>query len=138
MFKDTSYGLFEKFFKQNIHIFESKIPSTLVHGDFHSGNLLFKDNRIVAVLDFEWVCAGDPLLDISNTIMTLQINWPDGHIEFYKGYGSDSISETDRLKIQVYTMIKNIEICIVANKYFTADEAREYIEVTERDILNKF
>jgi Ser/Thr protein kinase RdoA (MazF antagonist) len=30
-----------------------KLPRVIVHGDFHSGNLLFRSNQLVAVLDFD-------------------------------------------------------------------------------------
>jgi aminoglycoside phosphotransferase (APT) family kinase protein len=39
------------------------VPS-LVHGDFHYGNLLFRDGEIVALLDWEIAALGDPLGDL--------------------------------------------------------------------------
>jgi aminoglycoside phosphotransferase (APT) family kinase protein len=39
-------------------------PPVLVHGDFHYGNLLFRDGEVVAVLDWEIASVGDPLLDV--------------------------------------------------------------------------
>jgi len=44
-------------------------PSTgevgVLHGDFHFGNLLFRDGEIVAVLDWEIASVGDPLFDVA-------------------------------------------------------------------------
>ena len=37
--------------------------SSLVHVDFHLGNLLYSESSISGVLDFEWAHAGDPLYD---------------------------------------------------------------------------
>jgi aminoglycoside phosphotransferase (APT) family kinase protein len=37
---------------------------TLVHGDFHYGNMLFRGTRVVAVLDWEIAQIGQPLLDL--------------------------------------------------------------------------
>jgi aminoglycoside phosphotransferase (APT) family kinase protein len=37
---------------------------TLVHGDFHYGNMLFKGPEVVAVLDWEIAEIGQPLLDL--------------------------------------------------------------------------
>jgi aminoglycoside phosphotransferase (APT) family kinase protein len=37
---------------------------TLVHGDYHPGNMLFRDNKVVAVLDWEIAEIGQPLLDL--------------------------------------------------------------------------
>jgi len=46
-----------------------KVPAertpTLVHGDYHMGNLLFDGPRVVAVLDWEIAQIGQPLLDLA-------------------------------------------------------------------------
>jgi scyllo-inosamine 4-kinase len=39
-------------------------PVTCVHGDAHLGNALWKDGRLTALLDFEWVRLGPPDLEI--------------------------------------------------------------------------
>ncbi len=38
---------------------------TLVHGDYHYGNMLFREGRVVAVLDWEIAQIGQPLLDLA-------------------------------------------------------------------------
>jgi aminoglycoside phosphotransferase (APT) family kinase protein len=38
--------------------------STLVHGDYHYGNMLFRGPSVVAVLDWEIAQLGQPLLDL--------------------------------------------------------------------------
>jgi aminoglycoside phosphotransferase (APT) family kinase protein len=39
--------------------------TTLVHGDYRTGNLVYDDDRIAAVLDWEFACVGDPMLDVA-------------------------------------------------------------------------
>ena len=39
-------------------------PPTLVHGDYHYGNMLFRGPEVVAVLDWEIAQIGQPLLDL--------------------------------------------------------------------------
>ena len=39
-------------------------PPTLVHGDYHYGNMLFRGREVVAVLDWEIAELGQPLLDL--------------------------------------------------------------------------
>jgi aminoglycoside phosphotransferase (APT) family kinase protein len=39
-------------------------PQTLVHGDYHYGNMLFRGADVVAVLDWEIAQIGQPLLDL--------------------------------------------------------------------------
>jgi aminoglycoside phosphotransferase (APT) family kinase protein len=38
---------------------------TLVHGDYHYGNMLFRESEVVAVLDWEIAELGQPLLDLA-------------------------------------------------------------------------
>jgi aminoglycoside phosphotransferase (APT) family kinase protein len=50
--------------------------SVLLHGDFWPGNLLWKDGRLVAILDWEDAALGDPLADVANS--RLEILWAYG------------------------------------------------------------
>jgi len=50
--------------------------SVLVHGDFWPGNILWKDGRLAAVIDWEDAELGDPLADVANT--RLEILWAFG------------------------------------------------------------
>lgn len=49
---------------------------TLLHGDYWPGNLLWADQRLVAVLDWEEAAIGDPLADLS--IARLDVLWAFG------------------------------------------------------------
>jgi aminoglycoside phosphotransferase (APT) family kinase protein len=48
----------------------------LLHGDYWPGNLLWKDDRLAAVIDWEDAAVGDPLADVSNS--RLEILWAFG------------------------------------------------------------
>jgi aminoglycoside phosphotransferase (APT) family kinase protein len=48
----------------------------LLHGDYWIGNVLWKDERIAAVIDWEDAAVGDPLADVANT--RLEILWAFG------------------------------------------------------------
>jgi aminoglycoside phosphotransferase (APT) family kinase protein len=39
--------------------------TTLVHGDYRTGNMIYDGERISAVLDWEFACVGDPMLDVA-------------------------------------------------------------------------
>jgi len=101
----------------------------LIHMDFHFGNLLYKENRIVGVVDFEWAIAGDPLYDL--------VFWKNGEgiykdaqPHFLEGYGKSSFSPREYSLMDLYQMIKNIELSIIAKVHFPDDEANEYKEIT--------
>jgi aminoglycoside phosphotransferase (APT) family kinase protein len=48
----------------------------LLHGDFWPGNMLWRDGRLVAVVDWEDAQVGDPLADLANS--RLEILWAFG------------------------------------------------------------
>jgi aminoglycoside phosphotransferase (APT) family kinase protein len=39
--------------------------ATLVHGDYRTGNMIYDEGRIAAVLDWEMAAVGDPMLDLA-------------------------------------------------------------------------
>ena len=41
------------------------VPSTVVHGEYRLGNMLARDDTILAVIDWELWCRGDPRVDLS-------------------------------------------------------------------------
>ena len=50
--------------------------SVLLHGDFWPGNLLWRDEQLVGVIDWEDARLGDPLSDLANT--RLEVLWASG------------------------------------------------------------
>jgi aminoglycoside phosphotransferase (APT) family kinase protein len=67
----------------------------LQHGDFWPGNTLWRNGRLVAVIDWEDAVIGDPLADVANA--RLELLWAlgiDGMDEFTRRYES-MVSSTD-------------------------------------------
>jgi aminoglycoside phosphotransferase (APT) family kinase protein len=42
-----------------------------IHGDLHPDNLVFRDGKLVGVVDFGDLCAGDPATDLAGVLLTL-------------------------------------------------------------------
>jgi aminoglycoside phosphotransferase (APT) family kinase protein len=51
-------------------------PSTLLHGDFWAGNLIWREGRLVGIIDWEDAEIGDPLSDLA--ISRLDMLWAFG------------------------------------------------------------
>ena len=51
-------------------------PTALLHGDFWPGNLLWREGKLAAVIDWENAVLGDPLADLGNT--RLEMLWAFG------------------------------------------------------------
>ena len=49
----------------------TKNDNVLIHGDFWLGNILWQNNKLVGVIDWEDACIGDPLLDVANARLEL-------------------------------------------------------------------
>jgi aminoglycoside phosphotransferase (APT) family kinase protein len=79
-------------------------PPALLHGDFWPGNLLWKDQHLVGILDWEDAAFGDPLSDVACTTLELRyVAGADGAESFLLAYGSLRPFERDRLAIwQIY------------------------------------
>ncbi len=60
-----------KNFKNNIQ----KKDICFVHGDYHPGNIIFKGNKIVGLLDFDFSRLGSYLEDLAYTIMMFLRNY---------------------------------------------------------------
>ncbi|RYZ76224.1 MAG: hypothetical protein EOP04_32315, partial [Proteobacteria bacterium] len=61
---------------------------TLIHGDFHFGNLLYEGERISGILDFEWSCAGDPLFDLCK-LRDMESTWNDSQQSFLWDFAAE-------------------------------------------------
>lgn len=75
-----------------------KNPSTLLHGDFWPGNLLWRDGQVVAVIDWEDAAIGDPLADVANA--RFELLWAfgvEGMEEFTNLYQSQNYIDFSNL-----------------------------------------
>ena len=55
---------------------ENRNGAVLLHGDYWPGNILWRENRIASVIDWEDAAVGDPLADMANA--RLEILWAHG------------------------------------------------------------
>ncbi len=52
---------------------KTRNPRVLLHGDYWPGNILWQNNKLVAVIDWEDAALGDPLADLA--ITRLDLRW---------------------------------------------------------------
>lgn len=61
--------------------------AALLHGDYWPGNVLWRDGRLVAVLDWEDACLGDPLADLATSRVELRCRYgPEAAARFTDRY----------------------------------------------------
>mgnify|MGYP001320557710 CR=1 FL=1 len=52
------------------------LPQSVVHGDFHQGNLLFRGDALAGVFDWDYACEHPRLKDLANALMFLCARFP--------------------------------------------------------------
>lgn len=71
---------------ESAHPVEQVNPSVLLHGDYWPGNLLWLDEKLTAVLDWEDAKVGDPLSDLGNTRMEILFELGDQAMEHFTAH----------------------------------------------------
>ena len=76
----------------------------LLHGDFWPQNLIWRDGRIAAILDWEDAALGDPLSDLACALLELKYLFDDVLVAgFLAAYGRHAPIDRQRLALwQVY------------------------------------
>jgi homoserine kinase type II len=53
------------------HYLENKLPKGVIHGDLFPDNLIFKGDKLIAMLDFEAACRGKFVFDLATAVNAL-------------------------------------------------------------------
>lgn len=91
---------------------------TLVHGDFRSGNYLYDDNGMIALLDWEMAHLGDPMEDLAWASMRF---WSRDQIAaglmerevFYRLYEEKSGHRVDRDRLRFYQVLGDAKMAVI-------------------------
>ena len=78
----------------------SSLPQCVVHGDWHPGNMLYKDDEIIAVIDFDSIRHSPRITDIANG--ALQFSMRMGKLEKIESWGDGFRGRTIRSMVQSY------------------------------------
>jgi len=94
-------------------------PKQIVHADWHPGNMLFRDNRVVAVIDYDSARLLPRIIDIANGALQFSIiggdtdvsKWPEYVDEsrfkrFLRGYDGVMLLSQAEIRALPYLMIE--------------------------------
>jgi len=121
----------------------------VVHGDWHPGNLLFSDQRIVAVVDFDSIRVAPPATDLANGMLQFSIiadqpdpaRWPahfdrDRLFQFLAGYREITrLSERKRyglVDLMIETMIAEAVLPVAATGFFGHHSGLDFLQMILR------
>jgi len=86
-------------------------PPVWIHGDFASGNMLIKDGKLSAIIDFGGICLGDPACDLVIAWTFLKDNARDIFIR------EMALNEDTWLRAKAWALWKaTFELCQIADK----------------------
>jgi aminoglycoside phosphotransferase (APT) family kinase protein len=92
---------------------------SVVHGDYRTGNFLFDDERITAVLDWEMVHLGDPMEDVG---WLCGRSWRQGtplagglveRERFYEMYQAAGGFPVDRSSVLFWEVLGNLKLAVI-------------------------
>ena len=77
----------------------NSLPTSIVHNDWHPGNMLYKDGEIIAVIDFDSLRVSPRVTDVANGALQFSMrmgdaervdNWPDS----FRGHTIQSLVQS--------------------------------------------
>ena len=127
-------------------------PSQIVHGDWHPGNMLFRDDRVVAVIDYDSARTLPRAIDAANGALQFSIlgggedpaKWP-AHLDerrfkrFLRGYDATNILSEAELRaapwLMVEALIAEAVFPIAATGQFGKLEGGAFLDMVQRKVV---
>jgi homoserine kinase type II len=126
-------------------------PKQIVHADWHPGNMLFRDNHVVAVIDYDSARLLPRIIDVANGALQFSIiggdedvtKWPDKLDEsrfkrFLRGYDQVMLLSEAELRtvpwLMIEALIAEAVFPIAATGSFGRMEGLAFLEMVQRKI----
>lgn len=126
-------------------------PGQIVHGDWHPGNMLFRDKKVVAVIDYDAARMQQRVIDFANGSLQFSIlgggedasAWPDYIDEsrfkrFLRGYDSANVISKAELKavpfLMCEAMIAEAVLPIAATGSFGRFSGFSFLQMIDRKV----
>jgi homoserine kinase type II len=126
-------------------------PQQIVHGDWHPGNMLFRDGHVIAVIDYDAARLQQRVIDLANGALQFSIigggddpaKWPDRVDEsrfkrFMRGYDSANVVSAKELQCVPYlmceAMIAEAVLPIAATGSFGRIQGFPFLQMIARKI----
>jgi len=86
---------------------------SLVHDDYRMGNFVWRDGRIVALLDWERAFVGDPMTDVAFTRLENLAGWCSVAGEMAARYTARSGIEVGEERVSYYSVLEQLKATLV-------------------------
>lgn len=125
-----------------------ELDTCVIHSDWHPGNMLFRHNRVDAIVDYDSVRFAQRVLDIANGMLQFSVasetkpeNWPD-HLDedrlmrFLAGYESvDKLSPVEKgclAPLMIEALIAECVVPIAATGFFGRLQGFGFMRIVRR------
>jgi homoserine kinase type II len=126
-------------------------PKQIVHADWHPGNMLFRDNRVVAVIDYDAARVQPRVIDVANGALQFSIiggdddigTWPDyidesRYKRFLRGYDEVMLLSEAEMKtipwLMIEALIAEAVFPIAATGQFGRLEGFAFLQMVQRKV----
>jgi Ser/Thr protein kinase RdoA (MazF antagonist) len=126
-------------------------PKQIVHADWHPGNMLFRDNRVVAVIDYDSARLLPRIIDTANGCLQFSIiggdddvsKWPDYPDEsrfkrFVRGYDEVMLISQGEIKaipwLMIEALIAEAVFPIAATGSFVRIDGLAFLQMVQRKV----
>ncbi len=124
-------------------------PNQIIHGDWHPGNMLFSNGKVIAVLDFDSLKVAPMMTDIANGALQFSIvggrpnpaDWPDyldqsKFVHFIYGYCEVNMLDENKLEtlpdLMIETLIAEAVLPIAATGFFVNLSGSDFLKMIQR------
>ena len=127
-------------------------PRQIVHADWHPGNMIFRDNRVVGVIDYDSARSLPRIIDTANGCLQFSIlggdedvtKWPD-HLDetrfkrFVRGYDDVMLISAGELRVIPWLMIEALiaeaVFPIAATGTFVRIDGLQFLQMVQRKVV---
>ncbi|MGE5610489.1 MAG: phosphotransferase [Bacillota bacterium] len=126
-------------------------PKQYVHADWHPGNMLFREDRVVAVIDYDSARLLPRIIDVANGALQFSIitgdddvsKWPDhpdeGRLQrFIRGYDEVTLLSEAEVRIMPWLMIEALiaeaVLPIALTGTFGRVDGLEFLQMVQRKV----
>src|SRR5688572_5007725 len=126
-------------------------PRQIVHADWHPGNMLYRDNHVVAVIDYDSARLLQRIIDIANGALQFSIvggdedvsKWPDYVDEsrfkrFLRGYDEAMLLSQAEIRcipwLMIEALIAEAVFPIAATGTFGRMEGQSFLQMVQRKV----
>lgn len=137
-----------EFLCRELLLLEKESSPTVNHGDFHPANLLFDDQSVVCVLDWDYALLGSGTYDLCYGLLlfTLELPQPGKKLTeiynqaraeaFLEGYARAGISTKSKSRLSIYSDFTQLLVFNWAVNEVLADESPYTVHARFPDLLS--